>query len=370
MRWSPWIFLSASRLRSGTARRCPTVGASAVSATLRLTGCARRVRLCTVANVTTDATGQTEDRRDLLAVLLSLTGPDGCPSVRLARGMDGTWHTPGCGHDGEIDPGVVAPTSVLLGLDGRLCQWAAIPPAYVQAGAIVRDYSQLETLRVSDAARPSAEDAAGWARAIMRQRRQLNQLSSHLRQWAELNVSPEELDPSGTDSTPGSDTDHPEAGSLGVPGVQCCASCSRYRRTLGSIFADLHTSLAGSWQDMVRSDASRALLSAVTADRRPVTMALEHYQPRTDQSIDGDVADAVVAAFTASRQGGRVALRLPLGLAGYIAIHRQPGGLSEVDRDASTPEDVLEIAMVLWEPDGQGPYRRWPDAVRAARLLR
>lgn len=99
-------------------------------------------------------------------------------------------------------------------------------------------------------------------------------------------------------------------------------------------------------------------------------MVLDQYSVHHDHTLDADLADAVVAAYTAVRHGSRVALRLPFGLAGFVAIHRNNGGFSEVDRDGQIPDDVLETAMVLWDPESQGPYRRWPAALQAARLLR
>jgi hypothetical protein len=151
---------------------------------------------------------------------------------------------------------------------------------------------------------------------------------------------------------------------------RCCPGCDRLVQQLAELLTEVHFDACSRLDETLRSEQSRNILSAMTADHRMVCMALDQYQPHSDRSLDADISDVVVAAFTTAQRGTRVALRLPFGLAGFVAIHRNPGGYSEVDRDASLPDDVLETALVLWEPDEGGAYRRWPAALEASRRLR
>jgi hypothetical protein len=203
----------------------------------------------------------------------------------------------------------------------------------------------------------------------MRQRRALNELSTALRRWTEDFVR----------TTTGLHDDLEswnEGAAAPDPVVDrsstsfCCEGCVEFVELISVMLLALHTEHSGRWLDVVRSDASRALLISVTADLRPVTMALDNYLPQEGTTLDHDMSDAIVAAFTDARAQNRLAGRLPLGLAGYVSINRRPGGMTESVRGQSAPDDVLETALILWEPEGVGPYRRWSAALQAARLLR
>ena len=268
-----------------------------------------------------------------------------CPQLRL-RLHDGSWHLPGCGHEtaSPDELGTGAPLEVLMGVQTGLCPWAGVPPLYTRAGELLRDILGPAALVPSSSRQPNADDAAGWSRAVMTRRRELDAQRARLRIWLE-------------DSSIGD-------------GERCCAGCDRLVQILAELLTDVHSRACSRLDESLRSEQSRNILSAVTADHRMVCMALDQYQPHSDRSLDADISDTVVAAFTAAQRGTRVALRLPFGLAGFVAIHRNPGGYSEVDRDATPPDDVLETALVLWEPDEGGAYRRWPAALEASRRLR
>ncbi len=301
--------------------------------------------------------------QEQISRLLGAELAPGCPNLPCHLDIAGTSHLGCCPveADGQVRP---VRNAVLFGTEPGLCQWSVLPPHLLQAGEIVEACSKVEALHIPDTSRALPDAAAGWARAVMRQRRQLDRISSELRRW----VGPD-LALVITDVTP-EDADDDHVGHERPGTDRCCGACDDHLRVLASSLTELYTTLAGRWFDQVRGDRSREVLAAVTGDRRQVTMVLDQYRPHTDPSLDADLADAVVASHAVVRHGTRVTLRVPFGLAGFVAIHRLPGGLSEVDRDPSIPDDVLETALVLWEPDGQGPYRRWPAAVAAARLLR
>lgn len=344
----------------------PTVSASAPGhqGHLRRTSCAPCGHKVTVVLM------DTTPKPDTDAVLAAYGRPflPGCPEMLLQPDETGRWHQPGCGHlpDGR-DVSASPSIGDILGPEVNLCDWVRLPDVWSQAAALLVAYAEFSQPELPQVQRPKPDDAAGWARAVMTRRRVLNELSARLRSWQDTHLGPTPdgyltLDAAITSS---SDPAH----DLAVVGG-CCAACGVNRALVGRILTDLHESAAGRWQAVTRSEPSRRLLAAVTTDMRAVTMVLDQYSVHHDHTLDADLADAVVAAYTAVRHGSRVALRLPFGLAGFVAIHRDNGGFSEVDRDGQIPDDVLETAMVLWDPESQGPYRRWPAALQAARLLR
>lgn len=251
----------------------------------------------------------------------------------LHHGADGRWHNAGCQPHIQDAGGSFPPLTVLLGLTPGLCGCVTLSGAIGGAASLLNEYRSFpDPTPLPVSRRP--DDTAHWARAMMGQRRRLSEFADRLRAW---------LEDTGDDAQ---------------------------LIDLGEGLLAVHSELVGRWQQHVQSEEARDLLRGLATSETEAVIALDQYRSHVDPTLDGDIADCIVSAFTLCRTDTRVALRLPLALASFVALHRNPDGFTEADRDGSTPRDVVETALVLWSPDQEGPYRRWPQSLAAARLLR
>lgn len=263
--------------------------------------------------------------------------PDGTLTTGSFLGDDnGFVHTdPACGTD--TTPLRQPPTiGQWLGIDGGLCFCIPVPEEVRISRDLLRAHQQFPVLpNVSSAQGPNM---ASFASRLMQARRYLEQLTGVL----------EAADQTAT-------------GTLGR--ARAVVASDLRRRSV-----DAEAALAA----LISSEQVRLGLQQMTVDRGDVVAAFDAYEPHRDDSatVDGDLADLAVAAFTIARTGDRVAVHAPKGLVQFVALYRKRGGYVEADANGTTDPKIVETALVLWEPNTSSPYSRWPAALQAAHRLR
>ena len=147
---------------------------------------------------------------------------------------------------------------------------------------------------------------------------------------------------------------------------------SRARRSVSEDLTVRCAMMRLSINSLISGESVIDALTRSTGDRAFVTAAFDAYFPHQEESssVDGDLADFATAAFTTARTGDRVAVQAPRGIVQFIALYRNGGGYVEADVNIDYDPKNTETALVLWEPNTQSPYSRWPAALRAAAKLR
>ena len=146
----------------------------------------------------------------------------------------------------------------------------------------------------------------------------------------------------------------------------------RARRSVSEDLAVRSTMIRLSINSLIHGQVVIDALTRSTVDRTIVTAAFDAYLPHLEEtsSVDGDLADFATAAFTTARTGDRVAVQAPRGIVQFVALYRNGGGYVEADVNIDYDHKNTETALVLWEPNTQSPYSRWPAALQAATKLR
>jgi len=146
----------------------------------------------------------------------------------------------------------------------------------------------------------------------------------------------------------------------------------RARRSLAEELIVKSTRARLSIDMLIRQQPVIDALTYMTSDRTFVTAAFDAYRPHQEETatVDGDLADFATSAFTLAHTGERVAVCAPRGIVQFIALYRNGGGFVEADATTTHDLKVIETALVLWEPNTQSPYSRWPSALQAASKLR
>ena len=223
-----------------------------------------------------------------------------------------------------------------LGVDPGICFCVPVPDEVQRSRLVLRKLAQFPTL--PDPQRPVTVDNIGaFAQRLMHARRHIDQLPEEIADFTTVPVTPLE--------------------------VANAAVLSDLLVRAAAFSAEIAT--------LIHAPETGDVLHKATADRDEVVAALDSYQLHNKQSasLDGDLADLIALHYQVATTLERVALRAPRGLVHFVALHRRGMGYTEAHAEPEIETKALETALVLWEPDSTGAYRRWAHALNAAKLV-